>query len=106
MRKLIVMSATDVSTQTQPAAAARGGGELETIDLDITGMTCGSCAARVQRALSRQPGVTEALVNYATGRASVELQPASLDMQALVSAVEQAGYGASPAASSAGARGP
>jgi cation-transporting ATPase V/Cu+-exporting ATPase len=101
MRKLIVMSATDVSTQTQPAAAARGGGELETIDLDITGMTCGSCAARVQRALSRQPGVTEALVNYATGRASVELQPASLDMQALVSAVEQAGYGASPAASSA-----
>jgi len=73
----------------------------EVMELDISGMTCGSCAARVQRALSRQPGVSEALVNYATGRATVELEPGSLDAEQLIVAVQGAGYGAAPAASSA-----
>ncbi len=93
------MSATDVTTRT--ATITPAGEELESVDLDITGMTCGSCAARVQRTLSRQPGVSDALVNYATGRASVELQAGAVDTEALVRAVEAAGYGAAPAASSA-----
>jgi cation transport ATPase len=64
-------------------------------------MTCGSCAARVQRKLSRQPGVSEALVNYATGRATVELETGVPDVEQLVAAVQSAGYGASPVAASA-----
>jgi cation-transporting ATPase V/Cu+-exporting ATPase len=71
------------------------------VELDIAGMTCGSCAARVQRKLSRQPGVSEALVNYATARATVELEPGTLDTEQLVAAVQSAGYGAAPVAASA-----
>ena len=93
------MSATDTTTRAPARAPDREA--PETVELDVTGMTCGSCAARVQRALSRQEGVTEALVNYATGRATVELAPGAPDTDALVRAVEQAGYGASPAAASA-----
>jgi cation-transporting ATPase V/Cu+-exporting ATPase len=94
-----------MSTQTaEPTvAAAPSDGAREVVELDVSGMTCGSCAARVQRALARQPGVTEALVNYATGRATVELElePGAADAQQLTAAVEGAGYGAAPAASSA-----
>jgi cation-transporting ATPase V/Cu+-exporting ATPase len=93
------MSATDTSTRA--AAREQVAQESQTVELDITGMTCGSCAARVQRALSRQDGVTDALVNYATGRATVELEPGAPDTDALVAAVEQAGYGAAPAPASA-----
>jgi cation-transporting ATPase V/Cu+-exporting ATPase len=80
-------------------------GAPDVLELDITGMSCGSCAARVQRALSREPGVGEALVNYATGRATVAIasgEPGALDVERLVEVVERAGYGASPAAPSAG----
>ncbi len=68
--------------------------EYERLEFDVSGMTCGSCAARVQRTLSREPGVTDALVNYATGRASVELVPGALDGERLIAAVRKAGYGA------------
>jgi heavy metal translocating P-type ATPase len=74
-------------------------------ELDVSGMTCGSCAARVQRALSRQPGVSEALVNYATGRATVELDHAGdVQLRDLIAAVEKAGYGAAPVAPAADVR--
>jgi copper-transporting P-type ATPase V len=82
-------------------AVAPANGHREVVELDVSGMTCGSCAARVQRALSRQSGVTEALVNYATGRATVELQAHALDAEQLIAAVERAGYGAAPVAPSA-----
>ncbi len=91
----------------EPPAAVASDGLREVVELDVSGMSCGSCAARVQRALSEQPGVTEALVNYATGRATVELEPGVLDPDGaaaadrLVAAVQGAGYGASPAAASA-----
>jgi cation-transporting ATPase V len=92
-----------MSTKTaEPTVAAESSdGRHEVMELDVSGMTCGSCAARVQRALARQPGVTDALVNYATGRATVELEPGAVDAEQLTAAVERAGYGASPAAASA-----
>ena len=93
------MSSTDVTTQTPSVTPASA--SPESIELDVTGMTCSSCAARVQRALSREPGVTEALVNYATGRATVELGPGTPDADRLVAAVQGAGYDASPVATSA-----
>ncbi|GAA3828490.1 heavy metal translocating P-type ATPase [Nocardioides panacisoli] len=62
------------------------------IELAITGMTCASCANRVERKLNRLDGVT-ATVNYATEKAKVSF-PAELTPDDLVATVEQAGYGA------------
>ncbi|MGD0982077.1 MAG: heavy metal translocating P-type ATPase, partial [Solirubrobacteraceae bacterium] len=93
------MSATDETRAVSPLAPAVDG--LESVEFDVSGMTCGSCAARVQRALSREPGVSDALVNYATGRATVELAAGTLDTDRLVAAVASAGYGLSLAAGSA-----
>ena len=67
------------------------------IQLQITGMTCASCSARVEKTLLKVPGVVSASVNLATERATVVLQPelqvAALEA-ALKAAVEKAGYGA------------
>jgi P-type Cu+ transporter len=63
------------------------------VELPVTGMTCGSCAARVERRLNRLTGVT-ATVNYATERATVDYDPASVNPEDLVAAVVEAGYGA------------
>ncbi|HSV38478.1 MAG TPA: cation transporter, partial [Nocardioidaceae bacterium] len=62
------------------------------IELEITGMTCASCANRIERKLNKLDGVT-ATVNYATEKAKV-LFPFELAPDVLISAVEQAGYGA------------
>lgn len=66
---------------------------LERLDLTVTGMTCASCAARVEKKLNRIDGV-EASVNYALGRARVDFDPDRCDVDELVDAVEAAGYGA------------
>jgi copper-transporting P-type ATPase V len=67
--------------------------DAPTLDLAVEGMTCGSCAARVQRALQRQDGVVDATVNFATGQAHVVLEPdgppASADLR---QAIVRAGY--------------
>ena len=64
----------------------------ERVDLPIRGMTCASCATRVEQRLNRLDGV-EASVNYATERASVQLaDDAPTTTEDLVAAVEQAGY--------------
>ena len=63
-----------------------------TVDLDITGMTCSSCAMRIEKKLNRLPGV-DASVNYATERAHVECDP-ELDPAELVRVVEATGYSA------------
>jgi len=62
------------------------------IELSITGMTCASCANRIERKLNKLEGVTAA-VNFATEKAKVTF-PAGLPPDDLVSTVEQAGYGA------------
>jgi Cu+-exporting ATPase len=65
----------------------------EHLELPISGMTCASCAARVEKRLNRLDGV-EASVNYATERASVAFAPDTVTPEDLVAAVEQAGYSA------------
>src|ERR1041385_3831290 len=67
---------------------------LRHLDLDITGMTCGSCAARIERVVGRIPGVAGVRVNYATGRADVDHDPEMADADAIVLAVRRAGYAA------------
>ena len=62
------------------------------LELPISGMTCASCAARVEKKLNRLDGV-EATVNYATERATVAFAPdAPTTPEDVVAAVEQAGY--------------
>jgi len=64
----------------------------ERIELAINGMTCASCATRVEKRLNRLDGV-EATVNYATERASVRFaDQTATTAQDLIAAVEQAGY--------------
>jgi Cu+-exporting ATPase len=67
--------------------------ELSTT-LAISGMMCASCVRRVERSLTKVPGVTLANVNLATERATVSYDPGTASLADLVSAVEQAGYGA------------
>lgn len=72
------------------------------VELDIAGMTCASCATRIERKLNKLPGV-EATVNYATEKAHVRTDGADADQ--LIAAVEAAGYQAAvpaPPASSEG----
>jgi Cu+-exporting ATPase len=63
------------------------------IELPIEGMTCASCASRIERKLNKLEGVS-ASVNYATEKATVEFDPARVSPAALVDAVEQVGYSA------------
>jgi Cu+-exporting ATPase len=65
----------------------------KTETLDIEGMTCASCAAFVEKALSRTPGVQRALVNYATEKATVDYLPAQASPTSLKAAIVGAGYG-------------
>ncbi len=68
---------------------------LAETELLIEGMTCASCASRVEKALLRTPGVLQASVNLATERASISALP-SLSYATLAAAVKKAGYAASP----------
>ena len=62
------------------------------VDLDITGMTCASCAARVEKKLNRMPGVI-ATVNYGTDRAHIAL-PEGTSIDDAIATVEATGYAA------------
>ena len=59
---------------------------------DIGGMTCASCVRRVEKALTKVAGVTEASVNLATETAAISYDPAAVTLEQLVSAVATAGY--------------
>ena len=62
----------------------------EKISLPVEGMTCASCVGRVERALKKLPGVSDAAVNLATERADVTVDGA--DRASLIAAIEKAGY--------------
>jgi len=61
------------------------------VELPIEGMTCASCASRIERKLNRLDGV-EATVNFATEQAAVSYDPDQVTPERLVQAVEEAGY--------------
>ena len=78
---------------TEVAAAATPTG-TERIDIPVSGMTCAACQARVQRVLSRHPGVRDASVNLMTHTASVMFDPAAASPETLVDVIRSTGYGA------------
>ena len=65
---------------------------IDSVTLDIEGMTCASCVARVEKALAKLPGVTQATVNLATEQAQVTLLGGSVSHAELLAAVARAGY--------------
>ena len=67
---------------------------LAHLDLEVTGMTCASCATRIEKKLNKLDGV-EATVNFALERARVTFDPTQADPEQLLGTIEAAGYGAS-----------
>jgi cation-transporting ATPase V/Cu+-exporting ATPase len=64
----------------------------EKVTFDVEGMTCASCALRIERVLGKQEGVASAVVNYAGQEARAEIGP-DVDIEALKAAVGKIGYG-------------
>ncbi len=71
---------------------------LRSVELDVSGMTCASCAARIEKKLNQMEGVS-ATVNYATERATVQFGAATTP-EALIATIERTGYGATRPADS------
>ncbi len=90
------------TTPTAPAGVPDATAVVGTIDLAVSGMTCASCVARVEKKIGRVPGAT-ALVNLATETAQVRLTD-DVDVADIVRAVEAAGYGATVVRDSRAAR--
>ncbi|WP_103534283.1 cation-translocating P-type ATPase, partial [Streptomyces sp. SM11] len=84
------MSAHSATTATTAAGSAA-------VELAIGGMTCASCAARIEKKLNRMDGV-EATVNYATEKAKVTYLGADVSVDDLIATVEATGYTARPPA--------
>ncbi|WP_414448849.1 heavy metal translocating P-type ATPase [Burkholderia sp. 22PA0099] len=75
------------------AAATPAAPVTPPVTLNVSGMTCGGCARRVEKALAQVPGVAQATVDLAASQATVELAPgAETDIQALIDAATTAGY--------------
>ncbi|MGO1275114.1 cation-translocating P-type ATPase [uncultured Corynebacterium sp.] len=77
----------------QAAAAPVDPVDLVQLDLGVTGMTCTSCSARIERKLNRMDGV-DATVNFATESAKVDYVPAKTDPDAVIQTVRNTGYDA------------
>ncbi|HEY0970102.1 MAG TPA: heavy metal translocating P-type ATPase [Gemmatimonadales bacterium] len=73
---------------THPGPAA------DRVVIPVSGMTCAACQGRVQRALSKTPGVTDAAVNLMMGNATVSYDPAAVTPEALVERIRATGYDA------------
>lgn len=70
------------------------GVQEEKVQLNIIGMTCAACATRIEKALIKVDGVTKALVNLATEKASVEFMSGNTNADKLIDAVKKVGYDA------------
>ncbi|MFJ2022625.1 heavy metal translocating P-type ATPase, partial [Streptomyces sp. NPDC087897] len=82
------MSAHSATTDTSAVGADTG---TAAVELAIGGMTCASCAARIEKKLNRMDGV-EATVNYATEKAKVTYQGSEVSVDDLIATVEATGY--------------
>ncbi len=93
-------SGPELQAQAITGAVERAGYSVpqQAVTLEIDGMTCASCVARVEKALSKVEGVVSAQVNLATETAQVQFASGMVGIDALVAAVDRAGYAAKPAA--------
>src|SRR5579859_523912 len=82
--------------QAEPSPQAPAPQSSKTATLSLEGMTCASCAVRIEKGLKKVPGVAEASVNLATERATVHYDSAMTSLDDLVHKVEAVGYKATP----------
>ena len=88
-------AAAHTEPNAPPAPVATNSNETSAeLLLDIEGMHCASCVGNIERAVTKLPGVTSARVNLATEQAAVAFEPMRTSAEAVVAAIEQAGYGA------------
>lgn len=73
--------------EKQPSA-----GESKSVTLKVTGMTCGGCANRIDKALSQKDGILEKEVKYPGDVAIVKYNPAKITEQEIISIIERTGY--------------
>ena len=67
---------------------------MDKVELGLKNMSCAACAARIEKALSKAPGVYKAAVNFATETATVEYDSSETSINNLIKAVRDAGYDA------------
>ncbi|GJF49236.1 heavy metal translocating P-type ATPase [Staphylococcus argenteus] len=67
---------------------------VETVELDITGMTCAACSSRIEKVLNKMDGVQEATVNLTTEQAKVDYYPEETDANQLITRIQKLGYDA------------
>ena len=87
-----VSKATDLPAVLEAITRAGYSTPLQKAELQIDGMTCASCVARVEKALGAVPGVSSAMVNLATEKAFVEFAGGAVDRSKLEAAIRKAGY--------------
>jgi len=66
----------------------------ETAHIHVTGMTCTTCAATVEKGLAETPGVEQATVNFASEKASIRYDPSKVNLARIKNTISQLGYGA------------
>jgi Cu+-exporting ATPase len=66
--------------------------KLKTVEFPVSGMSCASCVARIEKGLSKMSGIQEAKVNFASEKASVTFDPSRVQMVDLVGTVKDLGY--------------
>ena len=77
----------DTAVQSPRAATP-----LPTLSVDVEGMTCASCSARVERGLNKLTGISDAGVNLATERAELHFDPKQITADQIVEAIRDTGY--------------
>jgi len=83
----------------RPGGRGNGAPPTRRLDLRVEGISCAACVRRVEQALAGVPGVLEATVNLATGKAAVTYEPGRVKVPELLAALSAAGYQAAPVGS-------
>lgn len=76
----------------QAQEESRTGQSVQEVELPIAGMTCAACANRIEKQLTRAPGVTAAHVNFASNRATVAFRPEHTQVDAIKQVIRDTGY--------------
>jgi Cu+-exporting ATPase len=84
-------SGTD-GVDAKPMAPKPAAENLKTVEFPVSGMSCASCVARIEKELSRMSGIHEAKVNFASEKTSVTFDPSRIQMGDLISTVRDLGY--------------
>ncbi|GGI40697.1 heavy metal translocating P-type ATPase [Mammaliicoccus stepanovicii] len=67
---------------------------IESVELDIFGMTCAACSSRIEKVLNRQEGIDKAIVNLATEEANIAYNPEMINLNEIINKIKNLGYDA------------